>query len=45
MESNLGIGIENTRKRLSIIYGDNATFDLFEDNGMVNALINIKNIE
>lgn len=36
-----GIGIINTRKRLSIIFGDKADFNLFDKNGMVHAVIEI----
>ncbi|MFD1552120.1 hypothetical protein DNU06_00520 [Putridiphycobacter roseus] len=42
--SNHGIGIENTRKRLAIIFGDEAHFDLFEKEGKVHAYIAVKKI-
>ena len=42
--SNHGIGIENTRKRLAIIFGEEAHFDLFEKEGMVHACIAVKKI-
>ena len=40
----LGTGIKNTRKRLEIIYGDEAYFDLYEKNGMVHAYMEVKKI-
>jgi len=43
-ENHHGIGIENTRKRLAIIYGDAAKFDLSESDGMVHAHIDVKKI-
>ncbi len=43
-EDNEGIGIENTRKRLAIIFGDEAHFNLFEADNMVHAHILIKKI-
>jgi two-component system LytT family sensor kinase len=39
-----GVGIINTRKRLSIIYGDQANFNLFESDGMVHAIIEVQKI-
>lgn len=37
-----GFGLENTRRRLKLIYGDEASFRIFqEDNQTVNALIKI----
>jgi len=41
---NTGVGIINTRKRLSIIFGEEADFDLFEENGMVHAVIEVQKI-
>ena len=43
-DDNHGIGIENTRKRLAIIYGEDAYFNLFELNKMVHAHIEVKKI-
>ncbi|MGD1044689.1 MAG: histidine kinase [Bacteroidota bacterium] len=37
-------GIENLKRRLDIIYGDNASFSLVEEKGKVHASIHIKNI-
>jgi two-component system LytT family sensor kinase len=37
-----GVGIENSRKRLVILYGGNATFDIREKDGVVQVNINIK---
>lgn len=42
---NHGIGIENTRKRLAIIFGESSNFNLFEKDGMVHAHIEIQKIE
>ena len=39
---NTGVGIINTRKRLSIIFGATADFNLFEENGMVHAIIEVQ---
>lgn len=38
-----GIGIENTIKRLQLIYGTNATFTLAEKDGKIEAKIEIEN--
>ena len=37
-----GVGIINTRKRLSIIFGETADFNLFEEKGMVHAIIEVQ---
>lgn len=38
----LGVGIENIKRRLSLQYGSEATFKLFEENGVVHAVMNLK---
>lgn len=37
-----GIGIENTQRRLDLVYGKRAHFKLYEENGLVHAEITIK---
>ncbi|MFK8038499.1 MAG: sensor histidine kinase [Crocinitomicaceae bacterium] len=44
VDANRGVGIENTRKRLSIIFGEASYFNLFETQGMVHAHIEIQKI-
>lgn len=41
-EDENGIGIKSSRKRLSILYGEKATFDIFQLNGEVVVTINIE---
>ncbi|MEX1003185.1 MAG: histidine kinase [Crocinitomicaceae bacterium] len=36
-----GVGISNTRKRLSILFGEKGTFDIYEKDGTVHATIKI----
>lgn len=41
-EDHSGFGLENTRRRLSLIYGDRATFDIFqEEPHIVHAIVKI----
>lgn len=40
--SRSGIGIENTQRRLDLVYGKNADFKLYEKDGLVHAEIVIK---
>ncbi len=44
LDKSKGIGIENTKKRLSIIYGKEADFNLFESEGLVHAVIIVQKI-
>lgn len=41
-ESENGVGVSNTRKRLSILFGDNAEFKLYQEGNFVVARIKIK---
>jgi hypothetical protein len=44
-ESSLGIGIENTRARLKLFYGEQASFSLTEDQGLVTATIELPDLQ
>lgn len=41
MEHAEGFGLANTQQRLMLLYGENASFDLYEDNGFVIAKFSI----
>lgn len=39
-----GVGVTNTKKRLAILFGENASFDLFQFGEYVRAMIQIKGV-
>ena len=41
-ENSLGFGLNSTRQRLHLIYNNNATFDMFENDNEVHVLLKIK---
>lgn len=41
-EASQGIGIENSRKRLEILFGEKAQLDIFQDHDLVRVLVKIK---
>lgn len=43
-KSETGIGLDNTLKRLDLMYKQDASFQIFEDNGMVVSVVTIKNV-
>ena len=45
LKNSRGIGIENTRKRLAIIYGESANFEISEEDEMVRVHIELKQVE
>ena len=41
-EASVGIGLENSKKRLEILYGDKASLDIKQEGELVRVLIKIR---